>query len=227
MKNAFTKTAICSAILAATMSPISSAVASEWSASSNLTLATEQSFRGRSQTNEEAALYGSMDFGHSSGFYAGVWGSNRSYAGGLELDLYAGYAANGFNVGYVRYVYPNDSDFAAGNGGIGADFGELYAKYSIGQFTFGVAYSNDWFAESGPATHFGIDWNTNFGDTNVAVSLGTNSFDFDGFDHENYAFTVTQPLSDNVSVFGSYTGTNLDGRDDSQDGRFIIGVTVK
>jgi len=224
-----TKTIAMSLATAAVLaSPLAAnvATAAGWSSSANISLATEQSFRGRSQTNEKAALYGSMDFGHSSGFYAGVWGSNRAYAGGLELDLYAGFAKNGFNIGYVQYVYPNDEEFTAGNNGIGADFGELYLKYSFSNFTIGTALSSDWFGEQGDAQNFSIDWNTNLTKgLNLALHLGVNRFDeIENFDHEDYAVTLTKSLNANYSGFAQFTGTNLDNRNDSQDGRLIVGV---
>ncbi len=167
-----------------------------------------------------------MDFGHSSGFYAGVWGSNRAYAGGLELDLYAGFAKNGFNIGYVQYVYPNDEEFTAGNNGIGADSGELYLKYSFGSFTIGTALSSDWFGEQGDAQNFSIDWNTDLAKgLNLALHLGSNRFDdIEGFDHEDYAITLSKSLNSNYGGFAQFTGTNLEGRNDGQDGRLIVGV---
>ncbi len=219
--------AISIALATTSLSPLAVSTASaQWSTSANITLASEQSFRGRSQTNEKAALYGSLDLGHSSGFYAGVWGSNRSYAGGLELDLYAGFAKNGFNIGYVQYVSPNDAEFTAGNDGIGADFGELYLKYSFNGFTIGAALSSDWFGEQGDAQNFSIDWSKDIAQgLNLALHLGTNSFDdIENFDHEDYAITISKTLTSNYSAFAQFTGTNLEGRDDSQDGRLILGV---
>lgn len=218
-------TALAAALVTATSSPIAmqSAKAS-WNSSANISLATEQSFRGRSQTNEKPALYGSLDVGHSSGFYAGVWGSNRAYAGGLELDVYAGFAKRGFNIGYVQYVYPNantDNGFAEK-----PDFGELYIKYSIAGFTFGAAFSPDWFGESGDAQNFSVDWSRDLRPgLNLGLHVGINRFDeIEDFDHEDYAVTVSKTLTKHYSLFGQFTGTTLDNRDDTQDGRFIVGV---
>ncbi len=230
MNNNITKIAICTALLGSTAAPLSIASASEsaWSTSANISLATEQAFRGRSQTNEKAALYGSLDVGHSSGFYAGVWGSNRAYAGGLELDLYAGFAKSGFNIGYVQYIYPNDEEFTSNNNGVGADFGELYIKYSFKGFTIGAAFSPDWFAETGDAQNYSIDWNRNIlPKTNLALHLGINRFDDEARalpNHEDYSISITQKLTNNFSAFGSIVGTNLDRGNDSEDDRFIVGV---
>jgi uncharacterized protein (TIGR02001 family) len=81
----------------------------------NFTLTTDYAFRGVSQTNEDAAVQGGFDYSHSStGLYAGIWGSNVSFApGSIELDYYGGWAKTwgdwGVNVGVLHYDYPNNS----------------------------------------------------------------------------------------------------------------------
>jgi uncharacterized protein (TIGR02001 family) len=81
----------------------------------NFTLATDYAFRGVSQTNEDAAVQGGFDYSHSpTGLYAGIWGSNVSFApGSIELDYYAGWAKTwgdwGVNLGYLHYDYPGNS----------------------------------------------------------------------------------------------------------------------
>ena len=49
------------------------------STSASVALATDYVWRGYSQTDEEAAISGSFDYGHSSGLYAGVWASNVDF----------------------------------------------------------------------------------------------------------------------------------------------------
>ena len=90
--------------------------------SANVSLTTDYAYRGISQTDEKAALQGGFDYAHSSGFYAGVWGSNISWlndipaststGSSLELDLYAGYSTElgpiGLDVGVLQYYYPGN-----------------------------------------------------------------------------------------------------------------------
>lgn len=84
-------------------------------------LASEYLYRGIAQTNHKPAVQGGFDFGHPSGVYAGVWGSNISWlsdAGAgrvsapVELDLYGGYKAAlgdlSYDVGGLYYYYPGD-----------------------------------------------------------------------------------------------------------------------
>jgi uncharacterized protein (TIGR02001 family) len=91
------------------------APASPHTFTSNVALASNYIFRGLSQTFGKPALQGGMDYAHSSGIYAGLWGSNISshqYAGGtVELDYYFGYNGSlggdlGWTVGYYGYYYP-------------------------------------------------------------------------------------------------------------------------
>lgn len=84
-----------------------------------VTLASQYRFRGISLSDEQPALQGTLNVNHSSGFYAGIWGSNLDGFGelggsNLELDLYAGFrkaVAPGITVdaGLLYYAYPGSS----------------------------------------------------------------------------------------------------------------------
>lgn len=100
--------------------------------SANVGLYGQYVFRGITYTNERPALQGGFDYSHSSGFYAGVWGSNVQkdslYGNTLEIDLYGGYAHNftddlGINVGILQFYYPDAQKF----GGQSANTTELNA----------------------------------------------------------------------------------------------------
>src|SRR5574341_1330912 len=91
----------------------------------NVTIASEYIYRGIGQTNRKPALQGGFDYSHSSGFYAGIWGSNISWladgnqvagsscatsgpciSSSIELDVYGGYKGTitgdlGFDVGVL------------------------------------------------------------------------------------------------------------------------------
>lgn len=132
--------------------------ASAHSVTANAGLVSNYLYRGISQTGAKPAIQGGFDYAHSSGLYAGAWGSSISWlsdAGvadnaGLELDTYAGFK-NAFatdytcDVGFLRYNYPGT--YAAG--ATRADTNEIYgaagykwitAKYSYAlSNTFGVA----------------------------------------------------------------------------------------
>lgn len=112
--------------------------------SANVTIASDYSFRGVSQTDRDPAIQGGFDVAFDSGFYLGTWGSNVSFGvTSMEWDLYAGYAGQinedvGYDFVYIRYEYP-----AAGSE---LDYNEVHAKLTWKDFTFGLGYSNEYFA---------------------------------------------------------------------------------
>lgn len=123
-------------------------------------------FRGYSLTDEQPAIQGSLDWSHSSGFYAGVWGSNVEIGtGNLELDYYVGYAGEAQSINYdlslVYYTYPSSGakdEYFEVLGSVGTDFG-------FASVTVGVGYSWDQNAIGGDAVYF-------YGDLEVPVPVG-------------------------------------------------------
>lgn len=98
-----------------------------------VTLVSQYRFRGIGLSDEEAALQGTINLNHDSGFYAGVWGSSIDGFGelggsNLELDFYGGYKTEivkGFTLdaGLLYYAYP-------GSKGGDFEFFEPYANVS-------------------------------------------------------------------------------------------------
>ena len=114
--------------------------------SGSVALVTDYRFRGVSQSDDHLAIQGGLTATHTSGFYAGFWGSNLAGWGtfggsNMELDLIAGYkrAFGGatVDVGLTWYMYPNGADKT--------DFAEAYVKLSgdLGPASglIGVAYA--------------------------------------------------------------------------------------
>lgn len=106
--------------------------------SGNAAIVSEYRFRGQDLSGGDFAVQGGVDIGHSSGFYAGVWGSSLDEdtlgIGHTELNIYGGWGgelADGLtaDVGVLAYIYPN-----AGAG----DF-DIYELYGSLGFTFGPA----------------------------------------------------------------------------------------
>lgn len=91
------------------------AMAEDSPISANVGLFSDYKFRGVSQTLNRAAIQGGFDYEHSSGVYAGVWGSNVDGSAlngaNMEMDLYAGYNYKlnddiSFGVGGLYFYYP-------------------------------------------------------------------------------------------------------------------------
>jgi uncharacterized protein (TIGR02001 family) len=107
-------------------------------------LVSDYRFRGFSQSGENAAVQGSININHESGFYVGTWASSISFAGNTEVDLYAGYTkavAPGVtvDVGLLYYLYPK-------KGGGPTDFFEPYVNLTgaIGPATVKVGVNYAW-----------------------------------------------------------------------------------
>ena len=97
--------------------------AGEWSA--NAAMTSNYIWRGLTQTENEAAVQGGIDYAADNGFYIGTWASNVNYGPSdvysYEHDVYAGFAfdtgAISWDVGYLYYNYDKEANF---------DFGEVY-----------------------------------------------------------------------------------------------------
>jgi uncharacterized protein (TIGR02001 family) len=88
----------------------------------NISLVSDYRFRGITQTFEEPAIQGGVDYAHASGIYLGNWNSNVSSGAGfpggnLEMDFYGGWKKAfgdfGLDVGFIYYYYPG-TDSGAG-----------------------------------------------------------------------------------------------------------------
>jgi uncharacterized protein (TIGR02001 family) len=127
------------------------APASPHTFTANVGVVSDYLFRGISQTRGKPALQGGADYSHSSGLYAGIWGSTIKWVSDaqntnvpLEVDVYGGYKnafAGGdwnYDLGLITYNYPGTKDVPL-NASAKANTSEVYgaigwkwltAKYS-------------------------------------------------------------------------------------------------
>ncbi|MDN5939282.1 MAG: TorF family putative porin [Salinisphaera sp.] len=138
--------------------------------SGNIAYTTDYRFRGISQTDRDFAIQGGFDYAWDAGFYAGTWASNvdnfapnpidGSAGAQTEIDVYAGYThaltdrwALGFNVLY--FYYPGAST-AGGQAEINYIEYTPEISYAGDAFDagFSIAYSPDFYAESGDAFYY-------------------------------------------------------------------------
>jgi uncharacterized protein (TIGR02001 family) len=102
--------------------------------SANVSVTNNYIWRGLSQTENEAAVQGGIDWAHQSGFYVGTWVSNVNYGAAdvysYEHDVYAGFGGQigeiSYDVGYLYYNYDDEAEF---------DFGEIYGTLGFGGFS--------------------------------------------------------------------------------------------
>lgn len=132
--------------------------------SGTVSIVSDYSFRGITQSDENPAIQGSLDynldFGNNVGFYAGVWGSNVDFNDGdeasTEFDYYGGftYAIDklSFDVGAIYYNYPGADE------NLNYDYTEIKASvgydFTVLQTEAAVYYSPENFGDSGDAQYY-------------------------------------------------------------------------
>jgi uncharacterized protein (TIGR02001 family) len=169
--------------------------APDWTATANIGFVSDYYFRGISQSWHKPAVQGGFDIAHSSGFYAGVWGSNvtpNTYPdANVELDLYAGYNGTtsveglGWTAGLYGYFYPGGSwkkygllTQSQGNSSVGDPKGGRWDTYEA---NFGVSYKwlsakasvtlGDWFGAEKDTGWDGGTSGTTYLELNAAYPL--------------------------------------------------------
>ncbi|NIP13427.1 MAG: hypothetical protein GWM88_01255 [Pseudomonadales bacterium] len=204
-------------LLGAAMSASAPAEAAEFSG--NIAYTTDYRFRGISQGDRSQAVQGGFDIELESGLYFGTWASNVTFSGAaIEVDYYAGFAGSfsedvDYDLGFLWYNYPED------DADPDLDYYELYG--SIGAFggTFGVAFSPDYFAETGDFWYLYGDYSFGVAENfSIDLHVGFNLFEDDeafadfGLDGgDNYIdYSVGVSTSALGLDFGlSFVGTDL------------------
>lgn len=122
MKKTLVVLALSSVFATPVLAQSAAAPASPHSFTGNIGLTTDYLFRGISQTHGKPAIQGGIDYAHTSGFYAGVWGSSISWVSDVqqrsvptEIDLYAGFKNSfagdfTYDLGLIAYNYPGSKN---------------------------------------------------------------------------------------------------------------------
>lgn len=197
--------------------------------SANVGLYTDYTFRGISQTGNEPAIQGSIDWSletgqHGIGVYLGAWGSNIDFTDGdrahLEVDFYGGltkkFGPVDAKIGFIYYRYPG------ANGSLNYDYVEgnigLSGEIAPG-LTLGVTYngSPENFGNSGTAHYFngGLSYKvpvkaldlTVFG--NVGRQTIQKNAVFGVPDYVDWKLGATVALTPNLSLSAFYTDTDI------------------
>ncbi|MFT7286205.1 MAG: hypothetical protein ACI87W_000309 [Halieaceae bacterium] len=121
--------------------------------SANVSVANNYIWRGLTQTENNSAVQGGIDYADDSGFYVGTWVSNVNYGPSdvysYENDIYAGFAFEtgdiSWDIGYLYYNYDKEAEF---------DFGEVYATVGMGGFSFGAWVLTNTEADEGVGQDF-------------------------------------------------------------------------
>ena len=200
--------------------------------SGNVALASDYVFRGVSQSNQEPALQGGVEYTAESGAYIGSWGSSISWlsdlsstaapiSSSLELDVYGGYRgkfseAVSYDVGALYYWYPGD--FPSGFNS--ADTLEVYAGITVAasdKLSLGAKYSyatTDLFgyADSDGSGYLDLSATVAVADGwSIGAHAGKQWIEGNGaFEYTDWKLGVTKAFDNGFSLGLAYTGTNAD-----------------
>ncbi|WOJ97833.1 TorF family putative porin [Congregibacter brevis] len=208
--------------------------------SANASVTNNYIWRGLTQTENNSAVQGGIDYATDSGFYVGTWVSNVNYGPSdvysYEHDLYAGYAFEtgsiSWDVGYLYYNYDEEANF---------DFGEVYATVGIGGFSASAYVLTNTEADEGVGQDFGAgstyyvsaDYGFEVGDgIGIGLHVGYHDGDFaeafNGSDGGYYDYNIS--LSKGGFGF-MFTDTNVsgpaaDGGYDNDEYKVVVSYSV-
>jgi len=185
---------------AAVAAALSSGVAAA-EVTGNAAITNNYIWRGITQTKDQAAGQGGVDWGHSSGLYAGTWLSNVDFSGlgdGYEMDVYAGFGGEiggfGYDLGAITYQYPVTPNF---------NFTEVYVSGTFSVVTIGVNYTVDAASGNDAEKTVGASGAFDKGDTYVFGSL---DFPTEAGDFSLYAASYMFDNSDKSYANGNSYG---------------------
>ncbi len=199
--------------------------ASPWVGS--VTVASDYIFRGLTQTNENPALQGGLEYDDPSGIYAGFWGSSISWlsdystdelpvSSNVEFDLYVGYRGKfnddfGYDVGLYTYYYPGDYP----KGFTSANTTEVYGalSYRFVSLKYSRTLTNAFgFADTKNSGYIDLSANYEFVPTWVInAHIGHQSIDgFGDASYNDYKLGVTKNFDKGFSVAVAYYDTDAD-----------------
>lgn len=195
--------------------------------SGSLALTSDYLFRGMSQTNQEAALQGGVEYAADGGLYAGLWSSNVSWlsdlstapapiSNRLELDGYAGYRGKlgdraGFDVGALYYSYPG----AYPTGFNSPDTGEIYVGVTAGIVSAKYSYAlTDLFGltDSEGSGYLDLSANWEFQPSWTLNLHGGRQWigHNDAYEYTDWKLGVTKAFGSGLAVVAAYSDTNAD-----------------
>ena len=215
---------ILSLVAAGFLAMAGTAQAQEWTA--NFSATNNYIWRGLTQSINEGAIQGGIDYASESGFYAGTWASNVSYDSddvySYEHDMYFGFAGEAgdisYDIGYLYYNYDSNA---------GYDFSEVYGSIGIGGFSLGLSLLASAEPDEGPGEDFGFAqasyWSVDYA---IPLESGAEIGLHAGFHEGDFMYSFNGATDDywdfNISIakdgFSAMITTTTLGDDDNGDG---------
>jgi uncharacterized protein (TIGR02001 family) len=207
-------------LAAAVAAALSSGIAAA-EVTGNAAITNNYIWRGVTQTQDQAAGQGGVDWSGGPGFYAGTWLSNVDFSGvgdGYEMDLYAGWGGEtggfGYDLGVLTYQYPVTPNF---------NFTEVYASGTFVGITLGVNYTVDAASGNNAEQTVGASGAFDEGDTYIYASydFGTKAGDFSLF-AGSYMFDNSNKTFANGNSYGDLDYAHYGAAWSKGDFRFAV-----
>jgi uncharacterized protein (TIGR02001 family) len=206
------------------------AMAEELKLSYNVGVASDYIFRGVSNTQENAQIFGGVDATYGLG-YAGVWASNVDFGGSdpsAEIDLYAGVKPTvgdtALDLGLVYYGYVDDKGLTPGS----YSYLELKAAASrpVGPATVGVAafYSPEFPGKTGNALYYELNGSVPVMEK-LSVSAAVGHQDIDkGASYSTWNVGGTYAINDKLALDLRYSDTDEHGFGDIYGSHVVVSL---
>ena len=125
-----------------------------------VTVVSDYDFRGITQTAQDPALQGSIDWTSDTGIYLGAWGSNVDFGDDvdvdIEVDLYGGIRGGEditWDLGIIWYTYMDGSEF---------NYPEIYASVGYKWLSGKLWYSDEFGGVDDNGEAYYIEGNASF-----------------------------------------------------------------
>ncbi len=212
------KLMLCASIAGSLLFGMAGTASAEGVVSGRVTFASDYLFRGITQTSNNPAIQGSLDYTNGI-WYAGVWGSNIDFGldETIEIDGYFGvrptWGPVTFDFGVIGYFYPGSTDFFGEydyfEGKAGASFAATEAL-TLGATLY---YSPEFTFETGESLYTEFTGAYAITDTvKISGGYGIQEIDeIDGYDTWNLGVGFSAA---GLDFDARYTDTDISGLDD-------------
>lgn len=195
----------------------------------NVGAASDYVFRGVSQTDEDAEIFGGLDATIGKIGYVGTWLSNVDFNNGtkMEYDIYGGIKPTvgpvSLDLGVIRYGYTDQPP------GSHETYYEWKAAGSVpaGPATIGAAayYSHQFFGHTGKALYYEVNGSLPLPNSKFSVSGALGRQQVEGpADYTTWNVGVGYALTSHVGLDLRYWDTDEHSFGDIYGSRLVIGV---
>jgi len=177
-------------------------------------------WRGMTQTTDDAALSGGLDYSDESGVYVGAWASDVKWVDGYEFDVYGGYSSEtadgiGYDLGFIHYAYPDATD---------SDFTELTASVTLGPVTAAIAHTISAETSSYEGdNYYSLSAGTDLEEgLSISGTLGYYDYNSDADSFTHAQIDLTKSLGDYGDITASVSKLNNDGALGADEGTLFF-----